>query len=238
MTYQLLNSEGSAVGKFSLYIYMDQYEVGSSLPEHTEQSLSMFSSLDPLIRGPQAVDHISPGGFVMSMCSCHLSQSVYDNFITDVITRIPSATRAAPDKDIAQCLFPGCAASNYPAVVMVNQPPVMNTNTCEVPLCIETIEINNDGTIVANGPIQFSQACNSVQESSTQITEMQEELTDLSRSVGIIIGSTVGGGLFLLLIVVIVIAVVGLSYSKQIAQMPALSSQDYKIISQMIDPKR
>lgn len=203
--------QGASIGKFSIFVFADS----------SKTTLPYASNFDPLLTQHQAIDHSSSGPFLLSLCACHLATPVYMTYVSDVISRIPSATRAAPNKDIAQCLFPGCGASDYPAANMVTQPPVLHENTCDIPVCIQSVNIDNSGAIIVDGPFQVSMACNSVQESDTQITELQNELNQLStRNTVIVGGAVIGITVFLMVIVLGMAIAIAISTRRQRQQLP------------------
>jgi hypothetical protein len=177
------------IGKFSIYTY-----VSADSP----QNLPIY---DKNIRGVQVVDHPPVSDFLMSMCSCHLSDTIYTNYEKSIIERIPSATKAAPNKDIKQCLFPGCAASGYPALPMLEQPPT-ERNTCETPLCVQTINLNNDGTIIAGSDISLNQSCNSVVQNTSEYTAIQTQINN------VVVFTAVSIGALIILVLVIVFIIV------------------------------
>lgn len=93
-----------------------------------------YTGMEDLLTNGSATDQ--------DLCGCHLDLSQYTNY-RDSLAPSYSAAGIALGQLNDQCLFPQCASSSFPSV--------NRGAKCNVPLCLNVVSINSDGSINLRG---------------------------------------------------------------------------------------
>jgi len=86
----------------------------------------------------------STNSFDRDLCACHMPQTLYDEYRTNLIGQFPSIVTYIDNRNINErCLVRSCVSSSFPSIEL--QKP--GSRRCEIPGCVQIVNFQNDGKI-------------------------------------------------------------------------------------------